>query len=206
MVQIFRHLRITCQGRHGPLTIFSMKTWLALGLLAFWVLSPLSLLAGDPNEILEQDSPGVRKLVENLNKSIRKSSPYSTPEGLFMMEGCYGGKKGDEFENSTVNVKALYYSQLFKRNTKQITRVHLTFKKPVSIGAALSYVGDFAPFLRGRTPTQESKLTVSEATECTPKNGGLEKRYTRDYFVELYYAPGSKSVEEARFWNGNYNN
>src|SRR4030095_16072534 len=120
-------LRIPCQGWHKPLTIFSMKTWLSLGLLLCGFLSPLSLLAGDPNEILEQDSAGVRKLVENLNKTSKKG--YSTPEGLFMMEGCYGGKKGDEFENATVNVKALYYSQLFKRNTKQITRVHLTFKQ-----------------------------------------------------------------------------
>jgi len=183
-----------------------MKTWLSLLGALVMAITPSLLFAGDSNEILEQDSVGVRRLVDNLNKTLRKGSPYSSPEGLFLLEGCYARKKGDEFENKAVNIKALYYSELFKRNTKQITRVHLTFKKPVPVGTALGYVGDFAPFLRGRTPTQESKLTSAEATECTPKNGGLEKRYTRDYFVELYYAPGSKSIEEARFWNGNYNN
>jgi hypothetical protein len=183
-----------------------IKKWMC-GLVAAGFFLSFSATAGEPNEILEQQSSGVRALVAQINKTIRARDPYSNPEGLFIMEGCYGGKKGDGFENSAVDVRALYYSELFKRNTKQVTRVHLLFKKPVSMGVAQNYVGDFVPFLRGRTPTQETKMTPTEATECTPKSGGLEKRFTKDYFIEFYYASaGSKLIQEARFWNGNYNN
>ena len=177
----------------------------ALIALSFFLLSP-ALQAGDPNEILEQQSDGVRKLVDQVNKT-KGHDPYSSPEGLFIMEGCYGGKKGDEFENSVVNIKALYYSEIFKKNTGKVTRVHALFKKPVSVGGAQSILAEFVPFLSGRTPTQESKISSSEVIgECTPKNGGTEKRFTRDYFIEFYYAPGSKLVQEARMWNANYNN
>jgi len=172
----------------------------------FLFLFPFSPRAGDPNEILEQQSDGVRKLVNEVNKR-KGHNPYSAPEGLFIMEGCYGGKKGEEFENSIVDIKALYYSEIFKKNTGKVTRVHATFKKPVSVGAAQAVLAEFVPFLSGRTPTQESKIAPSEVIgECTPKNGGTEKRFTRDYFIEFYYAPGSKLVQEARLWNANYNN
>ena len=163
--------------------------------------------SGDPNEILEQESDGVRKIVDQINKGPKARDPYSAPEGLFILEGCYGGKKGDEFENSVVNIKALYFSEIFKRNTTKITRVHALFKKPVSVGTAQEVLGDFAPFVKGRSPTQEAKINPAEVIgECTPKNGGTEKRFTRDYFIEFYYAPGSKLVQEARMWNANYNN
>jgi hypothetical protein len=171
------------------------------------LLFPFHLFAGDPDEILEQQSDGVRKLVDQVNKTYHARDPYSAPEGLFIMEGCYGGKKGDEFSNSVVDMKALYYSEIFKKNTGKVTRVHAVFNKPVSVAAAQNTLAEFVPFLRGRTPTQESKISPSEVIgECSPKNGGTEKRFTRDYFIEFYYAPGSKLVQEARMWNANYNN
>src|SRR5262245_6080505 len=108
-----------------------IKKWM-YGLMAAYFFFSVSSMAGEPDEILEQQSSGVRTLVTKINKSLRAGDPYSNPEGLFIMEGCYGGKKGDEFENKVVDVRALYYSELFKRNTKQITRVHLLFKKPVA--------------------------------------------------------------------------
>lgn len=173
-----------------------------LGLLLFF--TPLH--AGDSNEILEQEADGMRKIVDQANRG-RAHDAYSAPESFFILEGCYGGKKGEEFSNSAVNVKALYYSELFRRNTNKVTRVHLAFTKPVPLGVAQNYVGDFEPFLRGRNPTQKQNLTPKEADECTPKNGGIEYRFTRDYFIEFYYAPGgSRLIQEARFWNGNYNN
>jgi len=163
--------------------------------------------AGNSNEILEQESDGVRRLVDQINKTFRARDPYSAPEGLFILEGCYGGKKGDEFENSVVNIKALYYSEIFKRNTNKITRVHALFKKPVAVGSAQDIMGDFVPYLKGRNATQEAKINPAEVIgECTPKHGGTEKRFTQDYFIEFYYAPGTKLVQEARMWNANYNN
>ncbi|GEM_PF-2996272 len=174
--------------------------------LFFCCLLSFSIKAGDGNEILEQEANGVRKLVKEINSSLKKSDPYSEPESFFILEGCYGGKKGEEFSNNSVKITALYYSEIFKKNTSQITRVHFKFNKPLPLSAAQNYVADFAPFLRGRNFTQQHKIDSSEGNECVPKNGGMENRYTRDYFVEFYYAPASKLVQEARLWNANYNN
>ncbi|MFO1518333.1 MAG: hypothetical protein U1F57_01500 [bacterium] len=175
-----------------------------LGVFLGVFLLPFSLHAAD-DEILQKDADGVRKYVEQLNKGIRARDPYSTPESMFILEGCLGGKKGEQFENKASKVTVFYYSELFKRNTKQVTRVHMAFPKPVSVGAAQNMIADFVDFLRGKNFTQQQKMEP-ENDECKPKNGGLEYRYTRDYFIEFYYAPGSKLIQEARLWNGNYNN
>lgn len=182
-----------------------MKKWI----LPFLVLSLIPnffLKAGEPNEMLEQDSVGVRRIVKEVNSSVRAGDPYSDPEAFFILEGCYGGKKGEEFSNNAVKVTSLYYSEIFKKNTTQVTRIHFKFNKPVPLGVAQNYAGDFAPFVRGRNFTQQHKIDASEGGECVPKNGGIESRYTKDYFIEFYYAPGTKLVQEARLWNANYNN
>lgn len=183
--------------------IFYMDKKALLALLVLFVLCTTAW-AGEANEVLEQNAEGLRKVVKGIN--AKSSDPYSDPESFFILEGCYGGKKGEEFSNQNVKITALYYSEIFKKNTSQVTRVHFKFNKPLSLSAAQNYVADFAPFLRGRNFTQQHKMTSSEATDCTPQNGGMENRYTRDYFVEFYYAPGGKLIQEARLWNANYNN
>lgn len=174
--------------------------------LSFTLSFSLSSWAGDANEMLEQNAAGLQKIVKEVNSGLRASDPYSDPESFFILEGCYGGKKGEEFSNQNVKVTALYYSEIFRKNTNQVTRMHFKFNKPVALGVAQNYVADFAPFLRGRNFTQQHKIEASEGNECIPKNGGIESRYTRDYFIEFYYAQGSKLVQEARLWNANYNN
>ncbi len=174
-------------------------------LLLPFTLSPVSW-AADSNEMLEQDAAGLRKIVKEVNGGPKASDPYSDPEAFFILEGCYGGKKGEEFSNQNVKVTALYYSEIFHKNTTQVTRIHFKFNKPVAMGVAQNYVADFAPFLRGRNFTQQHKIDASEGGDCVPKNGGIESRYTRDYFIEFYYAPGGKGIQEARLWNANYNN
>ncbi len=171
-----------------------------------FLLASFASWAGDANEVLEQNAEGLRKIVKDINGALRTSDPYSDPEPFFILEGCYGGKKGEEFSNQNVKITTLYYSEIFKKNTSQVTRLHFRFNKPVSMGVAQNYVADFAPFLRGRNFTQQHKITPAEGGECVPKNGGIESRYTRDYFIEFYYAPGSKLIQEARLWNANYNN
>ncbi len=177
-------------------------------IFAVFLLSWVSIYswAGDPNEILEQDAAGLRKIVKEINSGVKASDPYSDPESFFILEGCYGGKKGEEFSNQNVKVTTLYYSEIFHKNTNQVTRMHFKFNKPVSMGVAQNYAADFAPFLRGRNFTQQHKIETSEGNECTPRNGGIESRYTRDYFLEFYYAPGGKGIQEVRLWNANYNN
>jgi len=179
-----------------------ITAWMGLCALLF----PLLSWAADANEVLEQNAEGLRKVVKGINASARASDPYSDPESFFILEGCYGGKKGEEFSNQNVKITALYYSEIFKKNTSQVTRVHFKFNKPVPLGTAQNYVADFAPFVRGRNFTQQAKIDASEGGDCVPKSGGVENRYTRDYFIEFYYAPGGKLVQEARLWNANYNN
>ncbi len=174
--------------------------------ISFALSVSLSSWAGDANEALEQNAEGLRKIVKEINSTLRTSDPYSDPEPFFILEGCYGGKKGEEFSNQGVDITTLYYSEIFKKNTTQVTRMHFRFKKPVSIGVAQNYVADFAPFVRGRNFTQQHKISSAEGGDCVPKNGGIESRYTRDYFIEFYYAPGGKLIQEARLWNANYNN
>ncbi len=176
-------------------------------LMSFLLLMFSSIVgSGEANEVLEQNAEGLRKVVKAVNASLKASDPYSDPESFFILEGCYGGKKGEEFSNQNVKITALYYSEIFKKNTSQVTRVHFKFTKPVSLAAAQNYVADFAPFLRGRNFTQQHKMDILETTDCTAKNGGVENRYTKDYFIEFFYAPGGKLIQEARLWNANYNN
>ncbi|MBL7686232.1 MAG: hypothetical protein JNK65_09410 [Deltaproteobacteria bacterium] len=170
--------------------------------LALWMFLSSTVFAA---EILQMDADGVKKYVQTLNETIRKSNPYSSPESLYILEGCLAQKKGEEFENKEAHVITFYYSELFKRNTKQVTRVHIDFKKPVSAAVAQNYAADFVEFLRGKNNTQEQKMEV-EQDPCKPKNGGIEKRFTQDYFIEFYYAPDRKLIQEVRLWNGNYNN
>lgn len=179
-----------------------------LNFLILFVFSflPHLLHAGQVDEILEQNAEGLRKLVKSVNASLKASDPYSDPESFFILEGCYGGKKGEEFFNQNVKITALYYSEIFRKNTSRVTRVHYKFTKPVTLAMAQNYVADFAPFLRGRNFTQEHKISAAEAEDCEPKNGGVENRYTKDYFIEFFYAPSGKLIQEARLWNANYNN
>jgi len=115
---------------------------------------------------------------------------------------CLKGHRFIPMTSKGLKVQAAYFHPVYQLDTKVIAMVEFEPAAPISKAEAERLVIQVAPIAGTRPPTHRQAIPAGNEP-CAPPNGGLDGRYTDDYFAEYFYAADRKSIERVRVYNEN---
>lgn len=139
-------------------------------------------------------------LLEPEARSWAMSNGFNVGTTQSGTEGCRKDKRFIPFEKDGVKGYGMFYHPGYSENTGLVASVEFEFDPPVGMGQARSYGILVAPIVGTRGATHQQKIKADKSDPCVG-DGGTDERYTQDYIVEFYNAPGGKGIRLIRLYN-----
>ena len=115
---------------------------------------------------------------------------------------CLKGHRLIPMSGKGLKISAAYFHPVYQVDTKVIAMVEFEPSAPLSKTQAEGLAIQVAPIAGTRPPTHRQAIPAG-SDPCAPPNGGIDGRYTEDYFAEYFYAADHKSIERVRVYNEN---